>query len=448
MKSGQEDRKRGLPPGEIDNGPPTHGRALLLARYSFVLLIVSLAWMKAPLAVRGLEVIPADLLFLVTAGFWLLALATRQTNLRLHPAFWLLGLYLAAMALSIINSTDPERSAFKLLTQVYLLALPVLAINLIRSRLELRRVIRWWVIAATALGLLGVLTLALFPLLGPAALDWPLHHFGTLPAGRYPRLELTFIYPSILANYLAVSLMLLLIARRLGWIGRRWAVLGGAAILASALFAMTPGFGGVIFMLGIWAWHLNRGRPNVSRLWLGAAIAAVPAMVAISAVTPIIHPVAPYVFTIPSLDVTLAPAARLLAWIDAMRNFLAAPLLGHGIGMDAVSVLYIFPDSSGGLMTDAHNAYLNIAAQCGLIGLAAMLALIAYVGRLMVRSCGPGSRDPLVFGLTLAWISAFAVQGLVGGFEDSRHLWLLFGLILSAAQLESDSRPVRRKAVP
>lgn len=76
-------------------------------------------------------------------------------------------------------------------------------------------------------------------------------------------------------------------------------MLGGAAILASALFAMTPGFGGVIFMLGIWAWHLNRGRPNVSRLWLGAAIAAVPAMVAISAVTPIIHPVAPYVFTIP-----------------------------------------------------------------------------------------------------------------------------------------------------
>jgi len=427
----------------MSHGEPPSGRVLRLAQYSYLLMIVSLTWMKTPLIVRGLEVLPADLLFLATAGFWVAALAMRQTRLRLHPAFWLLGLYLAAMAISVTVSADPGRSAFKLLTQGYLLALVLITYNLIHSRAEFRRLLRWWVAAATALGALGVATLALFPLLGPAALDRLLHPSGTIPPGPYPRLELTFAYPAILANYLGVSLMLLLIARRLGWVGRRPAAAAGAAMLASALFALTPGFGGLLFMLAIWGWQTNGERPAVARLCLAGGLAAVIAMVAVAAVTPDMHPTAPFAFTIPGLNLTLAPAARLLAWMDATRNFLSAPVLGLGIGMDAVRVLYVFPDGSSGLMTDAHQVYLNIAAQCGLVGVAALLTLIGYVGRLMVRSGKGRAQEPVVFGLSLAWISGFAVQGLVGGFEDNRHLWLLLGLILCAAPLDAARRPER-----
>lgn len=447
MASRQNDREDIPSAAKSSDKTRRDGPALRLAQYSFLLLIVSLAWMKTPLIVRGLEVLPADLLFLVTAGFWVAALAAGQTHLRLHSAFWLLGLYLATMAVSIVNSNDPGRSAFKLLTQVYLLALPVLTYNLIRSPAELRRLVRWWVAAAGTLGVFGVATLALFPLLGPdSVLDWLLHHIGTLPPGNYPRLELTFTYPSILANYLGVSLMLTMLCRQAGWIGRREAAFGGAAILMSALFALTPGFGGILFMLGVWAWYVNRGRPTFARLCLVGGMAAIPAMVAVAAITPIIHPTAPFVFTLPWLDVTLAPAARLLAWNEATRNFLSAPLIGHGIGMDAVSVLYIFADNSSGVMTDAHNSYLNIAAQCGLVGLAALIALVAYVARMMVRgSKGPG-RGPMVFALSLAWMSGFAVQGLVGAFEDNRHLWVLLGLVLCATNLEKARRADPRES--
>ncbi|MBA3525628.1 MAG: hypothetical protein H0T82_01735, partial [Sphingomonas sp.] len=81
------------------------------------------------------------------------------------------------MAFSVPQSMDPRHSAFKLLTQVYLLGLPVLAFNLFRTMEDLRRVAWWWVASAGVMVGFGVATLLLFPFLGPdGILDWPLHH--------------------------------------------------------------------------------------------------------------------------------------------------------------------------------------------------------------------------------------------------------------------------------
>jgi len=127
---------------------------------------------------------------------------------------------------------------------------------------------------------------------------------------------------------------------------------------------------------------------------------------------------------------TLAPAVRLLAWIDAARNFAQSPILGRGIGIDPVAVPYVGPQGGFGIVTDAHNTFLNVAVQCGLVGLAALIALLAAAARL------PGSRrNSLSMGLLIAFLSGMAVQGLVGSFEDARHLWIVFGLLIAASRL-------------
>jgi hypothetical protein len=59
-------------------------------------------------------------------------------------------------------------------------------------------------------------------------------------------------------------------------------------------------------------------------------------------------------------------------------------------------------------------------------------------------------RSGVTAGLAIAWLGSFALQGLVGSFEHQRHLWILFGLILSARQLEQGSlrRPLSNGSLP
>ena len=405
------------------------------AKLAFLFLVALLVWMKPLFAIGGLGVVPADLVFLAVATFWAVALLRGEVRPRWQPAFWLLLGYFAAIALSVTQSADPARSAFKLATQAYLLALPVLAYQLVTARDDLRRVFAVWLAASAMLAVLAAVTLMLFPLLGrDSVLEATLHDYGTLPPGPYPRLEMTFDYPAMLANYLTVSLMILLVCRAVGWIGSRLAWLLGLGIVAAAFFALTPGFGGLLLAIGAWVWFTRRGiNPTPARVALIAGIAGGLVFTLAAALTPIVHPTAPFLLHLPGFERPVAPSVRLLAWIDAVRNFAEAPIFGRGIGLDSVHLAYVTPQGLPGDVTDAHNGFLNIAVQCGLASLAAFVALLVSAGRLGARG-----RGPLSIGLLIALLSGMAFQGLVGSFEDARHLWIVFGLLLAASRIEGD----------
>jgi hypothetical protein len=200
--------------------------------------------------------------------------------------------------------------------------------------------------------------------------------------------------------------------------------------------------GGIALMIGVWLWLVLRGgRPWIARLWLvGGVIAAALFFVAM-AVTPILHPTAPFLIRLPVLDLTLAPSGRMMIWMDATRNFMADPWVGRGIGRDAVDVRYMSPSGFLQRLTDAHNSFLNVAVQCGVIGLTALLGVIAYVWRssLPLRLL-PGDSNIVRLGIGLAFLNGFAYQGLGGSFEDARHLWLLLGLFVASLLIERRSR--------
>jgi len=390
--------------------------------------------MKRPLLVGGLGVIPSDLMFLACSLLWAIASLLGEAKLKWNSGFWPLAIYFAALALSAAFSVDPKVSGFKLATQAYLMGIAVLTYQLVQTADDLRRLFLACIGGAAIVGIMGVATVTLFPFFGwHSFLAWPLHHFGTLPPGPYPRIELTFEYPAMMANYLALALMLVILARRLGWIGRRPSLLLGGAILVTAFFALTPGFGGLLFMLAIWVWHRNRGSRSGGAALIAAGGLAV-LEVAVASVTPILHRTAPFLIHIPGLETPLAPAVRLLVWIDAGRNFLAHPILGRGIGIEAAAVPYASPEGNYGIVADAHNVFLSLASQSGIVGLLAMTLLIAFAVRQAMRG------KDVAFGLGLAFLSGLVVQGLVGSFEDTRHLWLAYGLMLAAAKLEHQGK--------
>ena len=102
-------------------------------------------------------------------------------------------------------------------------------------------------------------------------------------------------------------------------------------------------------------------------------------------------------------------------------------------------VRYQDPSGNLQLLTDAHNSYLNIAVQCGLLGLIGLLA-VTFAAWKTAAPFRAGAGHAATAGLGIAFFGAFAYQGLGGSFEDARHLWLLFGLLVASRRLEPAPR--------
>lgn len=419
---------------------PSGGSVAAAARGLLFLLIFSTAFMQPRLRMLTFDIVPTDFIFLPLAFAFAAAVLLRQAPWPRERVYWLLAAYFAAMVISALASATTDlRTVAKLSSQAYLLSLPVLVASLIRDEGDFRRALQVWLAGSAVVGAVCVTTLFLF-YLDPdnELLPRLLNGFGTLPPGHYPRVRLTFLNANMLCNYLTVSFCILLVARRLGWIRKGAAGLLAAGILLAAMFTISPGLGGILLAAGLWAWLSEKDRsPARARLWLVAGSAAAILFVAAMAVTPIHHPTAPFLIQLPGTDLVLAPAGRLMIWTDAVGNFLADPLFGRGIGERAVSVRYLSPSGQDQHLSDAHNSFLSLAVQCGIVGLAAFLALIGYMARktLPLRLAGSG-KGVARLGLGLALLNGFAYQGLGGAFEDSRHLWLLFGLFLAAVKLE------------
>ncbi len=401
-------------------------------------LLFSLGFMKPAVMLLGFVSVATDFIFVALLLVWGWTLVRRRARFEWDPAFGWLGVYFGAMLLSAVVAGDPSTSAPKLLTQVYLLGLAVILTQLVTSRAALRSAIGWWLAGSAVVAAIGCVSLASFLVdPGNALYAATRFHFGTLQPGAYPRLSISFANANMACNYLTVSLVLLLLARKLGWIGRGTFLWFGAAILLCAAATISPGIGGVLMVLWLWVWlDQRKQRPRRASLALAVGVGAATLFVAATAATPILHPTAPFLIDIPFSGTKLAPSGRLMVWIDAWRNFSDHPLFGQGIGGDAVHVRYLNPSGEQEHLTDAHNIFLSIAAQCGFIGLAALGALIVHAARRarpMTFAMGEAAAVRTALGLGLA--VAFLYEGLGGSFEDARHLWVLLGLLLAASRV-------------
>lgn len=408
-----------------------------------LLYILCLPLMQPTVALFGFDAVAADFLFAMSALAFALLFALRRTAIVADRAYAFIAAYLVAMLVSAAFADAPLGSAAKLLTQLYLLGIPLLVCSLVRDERTLRAAIFCWIVGAGLVAGVAVVSLLLFavdpahPLLG-----YTRYHFGTLPPGNYPRLQLTFLNANLACNYLTVSLALLLAARKNGWVARWRFVLLMSGILLAAAVTISPGLGGIALALGLWLWLLGRNRQvRVARLFLIAGGLIALCAVAAMALTPIVHATAPFVVQLPLLDVALAPSGRLLVWIDAFRNFAADPVVGRGIGSEAVMVRYADPSGNLQELTDAHNMFLSIAVQCGIIGLAALVCLIAHALRRTLPLRLPESAAGVIrLGAGLGLLNGLVYQGLGGSFEDARHLWLALGLLLASDRIEKASR--------
>ncbi|MEO8042080.1 MAG: O-antigen ligase family protein, partial [Acidobacteriota bacterium] len=249
------------------------------------------------------------------------------------------------------------------------------------------------------------------------------YHYGAVPLGNFPRISSTFVSASMFCNYLTVTLVFVLLAAKMKWIGSGLAAAITFAIAVSAIFTVSIALGGVALVAGSWVWAASTNK-TIGRVALFASGAIALAFFAI----------APFALLgLP--DIT--PSSRLLVWSDALKTFASDPLTGNGLGTAVADVMYQNSDGSWSILTDAHNTFLSVAAQGGILGLMGMIAIVIVTLRNGLAK-PRGDNIYILRGFSIAFLAAFLYDGMTGSFEDARHLWVLIGLILAANRIASD----------
>jgi hypothetical protein len=411
--------------------------AFRISKYLFLGLIATLPIFRPSLLQYYSQIPVADILFLLSAAVLSIAVLTRKFRPVFDRSLVFMACFAAALAISAAFSPDRTKSAIKLLGHFYLIGLAMLAIQFAAADEGfLRQAVRAWIVGL-ALALLSVGAGFVWFFAGYTTLqdNYFLYHFGTLPSGNYPRIRGLFANPNMFCTYLAVSMPILLSAIRANWIGRNPGFTLLAGLCAASLFTISPGIGGVVLAAAIWM-IVVYGEQISRGLKIGIAavsvIAAVGFFVSSAITLDTQNPVTE--LRIPGTFIVIEPAVRVLTWESSIRTFVASPLIGRGTGMDAAWVPYTPLAGPNQLLLDAHNVWLSIAAQTGMVGVAAFCLLMWHLwNRTRFRiEANPCELELLHVALSCALVGGFLYQSLTGAFEDARHVWVMFGLLAAA----------------
>lgn len=411
--------------------------------WPFLVFVAALAFPTAWLKLRiyNFPLQLADLLFLLAAAVWFAAFIARRSSLFRGRFVILLAAYAAAVIISTIFSANPTFSAVKLAGKFYLIGIAFLGVDLIRTADDLRLVIKAWLTGAGASILLSFLGLVLFYFgFDDPSVNVVLHPiYGSLPPGNYRRIEGFFFYPAMLANYLGVTWMLLLLAFTAGWVRLRTFVPVAVLLFIVDAFTLTPGLGGICATTAvvISRYLAEHGRNLAGNVVLAAGILAAAAFFAAASFT-IFSNETKTVF-----DGSITPSHRAVAWKTAFETFLKDPITGRGVGLPVADSRFTDPSGNRQGLTDAHNTYISLLGETGIIGFAAFMAIIGFIVWSLYRmEPKKALYEAVRFYFLLALADAFFFQSLTGSFEDSRHLWLFFGMAVAAIWLNDSAEDV------
>src|SRR5579885_3577573 len=370
---------------------------ILRPRVALYVMAFAVPWGSLDyIAVSGLRQNSADLLVAFLAIGWLLSWGLpaymgggRDRERGRIPAYLVVAMLLlvGVMFLSMTDAINKKDRLKEIAKWLEFLVLVLLGAQYLRTRRQIWLLVSLIIAAAVTQAFFGYAQ-AVFNL-GPASFvrSYNLRVYGT------------FDQPNPYAGYLnmslAITLALLLLGRN--WLTRSLA--GIAACLIGGAFYLTQSRGGQVALLAALAFIILAGMPRI-RVWMRIVIIGLFALAEgmLSGLIPL------YLFdqvshflglTGISLDAPnpqdYSTAERLAHWIAGLNMYLTHPVLGVGIGNypDAYPNYYItiFVNSLG----QAHNYYINIAAETGTVGLIVYLLFIAAMltagGRAVHQVC-------------------------------------------------------------
>ena len=395
--------------------PPERAAALLLAtaavsivlakpRFAYYLLPLTVPWGSAfPLSSTS-QVTISDVVVAALVLHALLSFArTRHVTLSVTP--WTISamLLLLAMALSATQAMSLTLSAKEIIKWVELISVAVLAPAYLRPGRDI------WIVVATTIA--GGFTEALLGLYQFAFHVGP-QNFEIY--GRFLRAYGTFGQPNPLAGYLNIVLP---IAVATAWVTRRASVAAAATVIALGSLVTFSRAGWAAAALGVGAVLVllsPRFRPWPALAALAVAVAGLLASFSLIPTSPFLRLASAFGVTGINFNhyttSNFSEMERAAHWVAGLRMFEHHPLLGVGIGNYPLAYPAYHVGAFTNALGHAHNYFINIAAEAGIIGLATY-ALFTYTGiwyaLTIAREHGSSNvARMLAVGLVGAWISS------------------------------------------
>lgn len=338
---------------------------------------------------------------LVLACWFARRVAYSPERLLLPPLTYPLAALMAAILLSTLGATSLEHSLVEIIKWAEILAFYVLVYNEFDEQ---------W---ARALMVTMLVTGAVAALQGVYQFLFQVGPEGFILFGRFMRSHGTFGQPNPYAGYLGLVMPLGLAmladglargSKRLAW---GWALLGGAAavlMLCAILMSWSRGawLGAAAGSVAVALGALYRG--GRARAWFVAAIALLVGGLLAMGLVPVpsligqrISDFVPYlsltdVRGVEITDANFAVLERVAHWQAAWGMWTRHPWLGVGIGNYEVAYAQFRQPLWTEALGHAHNYYLNMAAETGIVGLLAFAVLLCWailsVWRTIRRSAG------------------------------------------------------------
>lgn len=406
------------------------------------LLALSVPWASGyELPISGFPVTLTDFLVAALSVAWLIS-ARERALVEALTATWMpfLLAFLGAITLSATQAADSHASLREIVKWLEVCVVYLTGLRFIRSDRQLLAV----VLAVLASGLTeSALGYAQFAFqLGPDAFKH----------GPFLRAYGTFDQPNPYAGFLNMTLPFGLTLGALHPSRRvRTACLVSVLIILGAILvsesrgALIAGLFAAVVVLGsIW-------RRAAAAAWLGLMAVLTGGLLA----TFNLVPVSPFVRVLTAVglgnvsfgdvnDTNFSAVERAAHWLAGVRIFASHPLLGVGIGNYAVAYPAFHPRGWYAPLAHAHNYYINIAAEAGIVGLTAYVLLVgsalwySYAANRQVRT---GMRRAVVLGVVGA-LAATSIHNLfdvlyVHGM--AAFLGLLVAMVPVAMRLDSRS---------
>lgn len=382
---------------------------IIRPRTALYLMAIAVPWGSLDLVgLSGLRLNAADILVGFLAMGWLMSWALptymntvgpRDREKGRLPIYLIIAMLalIGVMFLSMtvaISKKDSLKEIFKWLEFIVLI---LLGAQYLRTRREIWTLVAFIVIAAISQSVYGYAQ-AIFSL-GPASFirSFNLRVYGT------------FDQPNPYAGYLNMALVVTL---TLTLLGRNWLtrlIAGLATCIIGGAFYLTQSRGGQVALIAALIFIMLTGVQRL-RVWMRLVLIGLFALILgiASGIIPL------YLFDqlnhflgLTGISLTApnsqdySTAERLAHWIAGIHMYQAHPILGVGIGNypDAYAAYHItiFVNSLG----QAHNYYINIAAETGTIG------LIIY----------------LFFVLAMLFAGGSAVRNVCQHYQQARKQW-------------------------
>jgi putative inorganic carbon (HCO3(-)) transporter len=397
---------------------------LLVLRRPWLILLPLAALLPITSAIRLGPASVTDLLLAAAVGLWYVDGARRRTlTLRGSPVIALTAVYVGVLIASAWGAANFGEAAREVIKWVELLALLLVAPALLTHE-QVPWVAAAMVMGATAQALLGLYQFIFA--VGP-------EYFVLL--GRFMRAYGSFGQPNPFGGYMGLSLPVALSLaiwawqeivreRTLRWQVWAWVAFysGSTVVIAAGLLASWSRGAWLGAAAGVLVVLVLRSRP--AAILSGVALLLLLAGLLLGAFSPDIipAPVAQRMADIPEYfgltDVLSQPVTdenfsvleRVAHWVAAQRMWALAPWLGVGPGNYAQVYPTVRLPQWEDALGHAHNIYLNAAAETGLIGLAAFLAMIATALAFVWRQLRAARRVATTYG---RWRAALMV-GILG----------------------------------